>query len=197
MRLMGDQNHAIRAPMYRIGGSSGLEFPPRPGRRDLGRAGVSWLCGSFPRDSLAGVLAFRGDFAQAYVLKAGPDEAYGDDGQEGGEQQDSRTSRGSLSIRAKKAGQRGGDDSDLGEPAKDWKLKDARTATGNHEENASGWRDGSQRKRLATFEVGSGNQQPHGDGERGGDTELSEGAHGIESGVEGANFFSDRDPELL
>src|SRR5450631_745434 len=143
------------------------------------------------------MFAFRGYFAQAYVLKAGPDEAYGNDGEEGGEQQNSRARSGRLSVRTKKTGQCGGDDSDLCEPAKDRKLKDACSTTGDHEENASGWRDGSERKRLAAFEVGCGNQQPHRDGESGGDTELSEGAHGIESGVESANFLSNRRPELL
>ena len=45
-----------------------------------------------------------------------------------------------------------------------------------------------RRKRLNALEVSRGNQQPHADRERGGDSELAEAAHRVQSRMKRADF---------
>ena len=80
-----------------------------------------------------------------------------------------------------------GDRADLGEPADDRELEDAGAAAGNHEEHALLHRGGDQLGRRiegpACFQVGEGDDNPHGDGKARGDGEVRAGAHHIETGM--------------
>jgi hypothetical protein len=88
------------------------------------------------RDCFPGMFALYRYLAQADVIKLCPYQSDGYDAEKCSEQQNSGTSSCGLGIRADEAGNCGGDDSDLSEPAEDRQLKDAGSAAGNHEEDA-------------------------------------------------------------
>ncbi len=142
----------------------------------------------------AGDLAFMGDFAEADVFNLGPGEADGDDAEEGNDEEHGGAGGGGFRGGSVKAGQGGGDETDLGEPADDGQLQNAGGAAEGEQQDAFGqvhagqWGAGGEGARGG--EVGAGNEQPHGDGEAGGPGEVAEGANGIEAGVEGADLVS-------
>ena len=79
------------------------------------------------------MFTFHRDLAQAHVLKLCPDQSYRHNAQKCCQQQDRSTSCGRFRTRTEKAGERDSDSTDLCEPAKNRKLKDACSATGDHE----------------------------------------------------------------
>ena len=139
--------------------------------------------------------------AQADVLELGPDEAYGDDAEEGDQKQRGGAGGGGLGRCAVEADHGRGDQADLREPADDGELEDAGSAAEGQQQHDPGEGHAAQLwagdKGARGFEIGHGDDQPHGQREAGDNAEIGEGVHGVEAGVKAAHLVSDGSPKLL
>lgn len=141
------------------------------------------------------MLAFVGDFAEADVFELGPDEADGNDAEEGDEEKGGGAGGGGLWGDVEEFAECGGDGADLGEPAEDGELEDAGTAACAEDDHAL--RQGHLGELGAGDEggcrlkVGEGDEGPHAEGEAEGEGQVERGAERVKAGAKAADLVAD------